>query len=65
MSDKKRFGFGFGLIAAAIGTILSLGGLVFYKLFPKMKEGCQGMMDKCCSPDKTKECCPSEKGEKK
>ena len=48
MEDKKRF----GMIVAAAGAAVGLLGLVFYKLFPKMKECCGDMMEKCCPPKK-------------
>jgi len=44
-------------IIAAIGAVISLLAVVFYKLFPKMKEYCQGKMGKCCGQESGKSCC--------
>ena len=42
MGDKKRTFIGFAILS----TILSVLGVAFYKLFPKMKECCKGMWKK-------------------
>jgi len=57
MGDKKRTFIGFAILS----TILSVLGVAFYKLFPKMKECCKGMWEKCCPPEEKKE----KKGKKK
>ena len=51
MIDKKRS----GVIIAAVGAVVSLLALICYKLFPKMKECCCGMGEKCCPPEKKKQ----------
>ncbi|MFC1568413.1 hypothetical protein ACFL37_01800 [Candidatus Margulisiibacteriota bacterium] len=59
MDDNKKKFIGLTIFS----TILSLLGVVLYKLFPRMKQCCQDMKDKCCSDP---ECCqPKEKKSKR
>ncbi len=44
MGDKKRSFIGLAVLSA----VLSALSVAIYKLFPKMKECCKAMMEKCC-----------------
>jgi hypothetical protein len=62
---KEKKGFVIALLLSLVGAVVGVLGFVLYRFFPKMKEFCGGMMEKCRSSKDMEKCCPPKKKKKK